>query len=232
MISKQYKYKNELHLHTKPVSICSDFTAEEVIETYDSLGINTIALTNHFFQGYFDRYGKDEALQMYIDEYHKLKKCGESRGIFVVLGMEIRFTENINDYLVYGINEDDVYKSGDMLDLGIDEYYRQFKNDKNVIIQAHPFRDEMVRINPNSIDGMETFNLHPRHNNRTALACRYAKENNLLQTGGSDYHNEGLEYSCITLSKEPITDSYMMAELIKSQDFYLDIWGNIISFNL
>ena len=50
----------------------------------------------------------------------------------------------------------------------------QYKNEKNVILQAHPFRDGMVLANPVSIDGIEVFNFHINHNSRIGIAAQYA----------------------------------------------------------
>ena len=42
-------------------------------------------------------------LSLYIDDYLRAKRRAQPYGMQVILGMEIRFTENSNNYLVYGI---------------------------------------------------------------------------------------------------------------------------------
>ena len=62
-----------------------------------------------------------------IDKYYPGLSRGimQKQGINVILGAEIRFTENVNDYLIYGIDEDELITIYDMLDLGIKEFYKQ-----------------------------------------------------------------------------------------------------------
>ena len=40
-ISEEYRYKTELHAHTKPVSLCSEITPEEIVRAYYEYGWGT-----------------------------------------------------------------------------------------------------------------------------------------------------------------------------------------------
>jgi hypothetical protein len=80
--------------------------------------------------------------------------------------MEIRFPENCNDYLVFGFSEDEMGHLFDLTAVDYISFYKEFKNDKNIIIQAHPFRNGITAQNPEYLDGVETFNMHPNHNSR------------------------------------------------------------------
>ena len=42
------KYLTEMHLHTKETSNCGKMPAAETVESYISLGYNTIVVTDHF----------------------------------------------------------------------------------------------------------------------------------------------------------------------------------------
>lgn len=225
---EKYKFKTELHTHSKPVSECSEIVPERIIELYKQKDADAIVLTNHFAPSHFEKKPKEEVIDFWLGDYYALKTIGEKHGITVILGMEIRFTENHNDYLVYGIDEDDVRIAAEFIDKGIDTFYKEFKNDRNVILQAHPFRDGMVLANPKSIDGVEVFNIHPHHNSRISLASEYAKENNFLVSGGSDFHHEGHQGGCFMRTRKKPKDSFDIAKIIKEKDFLFDVKGNII----
>ena len=136
---KEYKYKIDFHTHTSPVSPCSQITPQRMVEAYKELGFDGIVLTNHFIDFLIKSDDPEVVSQTYLSDYYKTKEIGNKNGLKVYLGMEIRFPENCNDYLIYGIEEKDIkelfsYIHGDYI-----SFYKAFKNDKNVILQAHPF---------------------------------------------------------------------------------------------
>lgn len=224
----KYKYKVEMHAHTSPVSSCSELPPERLIELLSQHGADAVVITNHFWPGYFEKGSKDEMVEKYIKDYIDTKAEGEKAGISVILGMEIRFEENANDYLVYGIDENDIKRAYDYLDKGLDVFYKEFKNDKNIILQAHPFRNGMTLMNPESLDGVEVFNMHQGHNSRVAQAAAYAKENNFLIGCGTDFHHEYQAGHCFALTDFLPKDSYDIAKIVKEQNFLIDISGNVV----
>lgn len=221
---EEYKYKTELHAHTTPASACSQITPEYLTEVYKKCGYTSVVLTNHFMyrEGEYD---PGERIAAYLDDYEKARVFGRRNGINVILGAELRFSENINDYLIYGIEEKDLYTIDSLLSEGVDNFYRVFKNEKNILVQAHPFRDGMERANPKSLDGTEVFNLHPGHNSRIGFAAKYAREHGHIITGGTDYHHFGHEGLGGIFTKEPITDSCQLAAILKSGDYLINISG-------
>ena len=48
----EYRYRIELHAHTKPASRCSDIIPERLVEAYAALGYDTVVLTNHIRPNY------------------------------------------------------------------------------------------------------------------------------------------------------------------------------------
>jgi len=219
---KEYKFKTELHAHTTPASGCSEITPEHLVEVYKEKGYTSIALTNHFTA---DDADPEEKIKKYLDDYYKTLEIGKKEGINILLGSEIRFSENCNDYLIYGIQPDDLYDINALLHDGIDNFYKEYKNDKNIILQAHPFRNGIELANPDSLDGVEAFNLHPGHNSRVGFSAQYAREHNFIVICGTDYHHFGHEGLCGILTKEPLTDSYQLAEILKKKDYLIDISG-------
>ena len=219
----KYKFKTEAHAHTKPASRCSDILPSEMASIYKGLGFDSVVITNHFMKGY--------SVDAFLSDFHETKKEMEKLDMYAILGMEIRFSDvNNNDYLVYGIDENDVVKAAGFWDATIEDFYKGFKNDRNVIIQAHPFREGMFLADKNSIDGVEVYNMHPGHNSKVGLAARYAKENpEFLISGGSDFHHFGQEGMCATLTKKKITDSFMFADVLKKKDFLIEIGDTVVS---
>ena len=164
-----------------------------------------------------------------MDDYYKTKEIGKKNGLKVYLGMEIRFPENCNDYLIYGIEESDVKELFSYIHSDYISFYKAFKNDKNVILQAHPFRNGIGLQNPDYIDGIETFNVHPGHNSRIAFATQYAsKYPHFIKTCGTDFHHEGHQGLGATLTKTLPDNSIGLAEILKSGDYLFNIAGSIV----
>lgn len=227
---QNYKYKYDLHVHTSPVSPCGDFTPEEVVNIYKSLGFSGFVITNHFsFLRSKTFESPEDYAKYFLDDYKKAKEYGDKKGIDVILGLEIHFPQNANDYLVYGIDESDICKIIDCARSDYETFYKEFKNEKNLIIQAHPFRKNCFLENTKLLDGIEIFNLHPGHNSAVGFAAKAAYENpHLLRIGGTDFHHEGHGGMCAVVAKEKITDSFALAEVLKSKDYIMDVWGNKI----
>ena len=89
-----------------------------------------------------------------------------------------------------------------------------------MFIQAHPFRDNIITVDTNLIDGIETLNFHYNHYSRNAACTFYAKENSIdICTGGSDFHYD-INYhaaSVLMLSKTIPEDSFALVKLLKSK---------------
>jgi len=200
---------------------------EQAIKEYALQNVHAVVITNHFNPDFL-AYSAKDAAEIYLADYHMAKKTAKELGIRVILGMEIRFEENSNDYLVYGIDEGDIEKAWYYLDKGICEYYTDCKNDKNLILQAHPYRNNMVRVNVNYLDGVEVYNLHPSHNSRVAVAAKEAELMQGIIVGGTDYHYAGDAGLCLTRFTALPSDSYELAALLKNKDYIFQIGGGIV----
>ncbi|MBR2883213.1 MAG: hypothetical protein IKB93_00335 [Clostridia bacterium] len=199
-----------------------------MVEIYKKNGYDSIVLTNHFTVQ-LPGESTEEKIKWYLQDYYKCCEEGALVGLNVILGAELRFTENNNDYLIFGISPEDFKDIYKLLPYGIDTFYREYINEKNVIIQAHPFRDGMQSVNPESLDGVEVFNLHLNHNSRIGLAAKYAHENQLIATCGSDIHHYGQECLCGILTSKPLENSYDVSDVLKSRDYRMTIGGYLVS---
>lgn len=230
-VIKTYGYRTELHLHTSPVSACADFAPEEVVKTYADIGYDTIAVTNHFSYSYrFERFDKEptaeEFVKWYMSDYYKAAEAGEALGINVILGAEIRFAENLNDYLIYGIDDNILKEVYERLPYGIDAFRSNSALKDVLVVQAHRFRNGIEYVDPSYIDGLETFNMHNGHNSANGKAVKFADENNIkIVTAGTDYHHKDGEGMAALRTKVRMTDSYELADVLRSGDYALEIGG-------
>lgn len=225
-ILKNYPHTVELHAHTNPASPCGDFPANEVVDFYRAAGVTSLAITNHFTHELIGDNIKD-GVKKYLEDYHLAKESAKN-DINIILGIEIRFTGSWNDYLVFGIDEDELEFYAELTPYGIENFYKEAKNEKNVIIQAHPFRKGVTLAPPNSIDGIEAYNLHPVHNQQNALTARYAREHDFLVTGGSDFHHVTHHALCLMRTQNELKTSFDVADAIKSRNVVFDASGSII----
>lgn len=227
-ITAEYKFKTELHAHSFPVSKCGKFPSDEVVRIYASAGCDTLTLTNHLTEAHLLLVGAENLKEYYLSDYYAALEAAKGLDIDVALGVEIRFAGTTNDYLVYGVSPDDIEKMIPYIQTDIQTFYREFKNDKNLILHAHPFRSNMEPTPLDSVDGIETFNSHPGHNSRISIATKFARDNDLLVSGGSDFHEEGRHATCILRTKNRIRDSFDVAEALKSKDIIFDLSGHIV----
>ena len=229
-LTRTYPYRIELHAHTSPASACGRATPEEVIEAYKNVGFDGIVIDNHFiFQT--DGIGKREYVDRYLDDFCRAKACGEKLGLKVYLGAEIRFTENSNDYLVFGVNRELLEEIYDLLPYGLKNFRETFSMPESLLVQAHPRRNGMEEVDPSLLDGVEIFNMHPNHNSRNGMTSAAAKaEGFSVVTAGSDFHhpNQGHEGLSALRAKNLPDDSFGLAALIKSGDYLLELAGERI----
>lgn len=223
---EEFPFKTELHLHTSPVSRCATVTPEDVVNKYAALGFRGLVITNHIDPGSLS-YSEDEWVSRYLADYDATVKAAEKFGIYVYLGAEIRFTENANDYLVYGADEELIALAWRHIDKGIEKFYKAAKSDKNLILQAHPFRDNMERNYTSELDGIEVFNM-ALHNARIPLAARFAAENPGVITGGNDLHYQDNYPIFATRFRSAPENCYELASRLKSGEYIFSLGNSII----
>ncbi len=233
LIEEAYPYRTELHAHTKPVSTCSDVPPEEAVRLYKERGYNSLVIANHFTYDYFyKRVGTRDtktAVEFYLDGYRRAKAEGEKIGLNVILAAELRFSEGDgNDYLLFGIEDDDLCEVFEMLTGNVEDFYKNYCDDTKLLIQAHPMRNGQVVKSPDTVDAYEAFNLHPNHNSRPALAARYAKSVKKPFVAGTDFHEFGHEGLSAIRTKTPILTSHDVVKIIRENDFILEADESLI----
>lgn len=226
----EYKYQTELHAHTSPASSCSQIAPEDVAVIYKNLGYDAVTVANHFLFEYQDS-SKNEVIDRFFDDFTRAKKKGDEIGIKVILAAEIRFEENENDYLIYGVTREMLEEIYDLLPFGIENFRKVYSMPDSVFLQAHPFREGMERVDPVLLDGIEVFNMHPNHNSKVGLASVYAKEHNFsIITSGSDFHHPDRKHEGVSAIRTKVLpeDSFHLASILKSGDYLLEVGRNNI----
>lgn len=224
-----YPYRIELHAHTKPVSPCSEIPPADLVQAYIDQGFHAVVITNHFNLSDMKGLPKEEGLDYYLSGYKEAKKAAEGTGLKVFLGTEIRFNEHPNEYLIFGVDRQVLSECYDYLDKGFAAYRAEVELPNSVLVQAHPFRDRMVRREPELMDGIEVFNMHPGHNSRVAQAAKLAASiPGCIKTVGTDFHHPGHEGLCALRVRQMPETSFDIASILRSGDYAFEIGGDTI----
>ncbi len=228
---EEYKYKIELHTHTRNISPCSEIGNTELVQTYRNAGFQGVVITNHFNPcGHKNKRAYSKYVEDFIKDFYDLSEKGDEFGLKIYLGMEIRFNENHNDYLLYGIDED--FIRGIKMDTETLEEFIPYvrEHPEVIIVQAHPFRNGMMLVEPSLLDGIEVFNVHPHHNSRAGFAAKYAENENIkICTCGSDFHHRGHHALSALLTRKIPEDEKELVNCIKNEQVY-KIGKSIIVF--
>ena len=216
-------FKTELHCHSKDVSACARVDVETIVKRYLENGYSTIVLTNHFNEGtYYHHNSKswNEFIDVYVNGYKKLVECANGR-LNVLFGMELRFSDNINDYLVFGITEEFVRNNEFFYNLNPEKFHNIAKENNMLFIQAHPFRHNMTIVNEKHLDGIEVFNGHMGHNSNNDIAEIWADKYNLIKTSGTDFHYPDVPINAGIITKDEIKDMDSLVKILKNGEYEL-----------
>lgn len=214
------KYKTELHCHSKDASGCSHETAEGIAEKYIKAGYTTVCLTNHFAPSGGDAENWEAKIEKRYRALELLKNAAGDR-LNILMGLEFRFVQNSNDYLVFGFDRDYLLNHRDVLKMGIREFTKMARNDGIITIQAHPFRFGMVTTPPGDVDAIEVFNGHPGHNSNNDIAEAWAKKYGKIMTSGTDHHDPDHMPKGGIITDFPITSEKQLIETLKTGNYEL-----------
>ena len=220
------EYLYEMHSHNVEVSTCAVATAEEMIKYYEGKGYTGIVSTNHMNNSTFKRAGLsdvswDEKIDHFLKGYEILKNAAGDK-YKVILGMEINFYNHPNDYLVYGITEEFLRSHGDLMAMGPEKFAELAHENGLLMIQAHPFRRDMIVEDWKILDGYEVFNGNPRHRSSNEIAVEWAKlHNKTIVTSGSDFHEEEDAGNGGIYFKKPIETNEELLEDLRKGDYRL-----------
>ncbi len=210
-------YKFEMHFHTDESSPCAKVPAKEAVEIYIKAGYDGIVITDHFYKSYCgspEEYNWEEVCEKFLKGYRLAKEC-ETESFKILLGMEIKFPDACNDFLVYGITEKFLEENPWIYTKDLEYLYSVADKYNLLIVQAHPFREKCYFAQAEFLHGIEVFNGNPDHDSRNILAEKAAEIYNLIEIKGSDFHEEkGISHNYHLLKKMPINESDLVNILI------------------
>lgn len=236
-LQKEYPYRMEMHAHTTPASHCSYISPREMVDTHLARGCHAFVMTNHYAVVHLDEYTPEAVADMtrrLTEDYHEAYAYGQQKGIEVFFGVELRFEENANDYLVYGLDPEDLPGLDPFLEGTLENFRRNYHNDKPfLLIQAHPFRDGMECMSPDLLDGIEVFNMHPSHNGHISRATRWVSDNRpfphpMVMICGSDWHYPGEDTMALLRTRTLPHNNAELLEVLNSQDYLFDFNGYLV----
>lgn len=183
-------YLFETHLHTAGVSTCARVSAEQAMPLYKQAGYAGVVVTDHINSSTFSlmRHASWKRKMDHFLRGYRRCKVFEDAHFTVLLGAELRFHGSGNDYLVYGLTEDFLYRNRRIPAMNPATFHRLAQKEGLLFVQAHPFRNGLNVVDPKHLDGIETYNGNPRHDSRNDIAGAWARKFGLLETSGSDFH--------------------------------------------
>lgn len=184
-------FKFDTHVHTKEVSKCGKVPAEDLIAMYCEIGYSGLVITDHYYKRYFDKLGDmswDEKIDAYLSGFKKAAEYGKNNSFNVLLGLEIQFNEEKNEYLVYGIDEDFLRYNKELHNMNIESFHALVKNKDVLIYHAHPYRSDLNNVSSSFIHGVEVYNGNINHDSHNDKAFSFAKDHDLKMISGSDFH--------------------------------------------
>ncbi len=219
------KYLIETHCHTDESSNCGNMPAAEMVKLYRSLGYSGMVISDHLHNYTFRTLKKtipdptwEEKVEYFLNGYKHAKKEAEKYDDFkVYLGAELRFDENDNDYLIFGLSEDKLLKMDGLIESNPEKALNFIKSLKCGIIQAHPFRNDCVVTKPGICDGVEVYNGHS-NDSRNDIALLWAKKFDFIMTSGSDFHGGSEPTAGIYVDSLPQNEDELR-NIVLSRDF-------------
>ena len=217
--------KIEMHAHTRETSPCAGVKANEVVSEYIRAGYDAVVITDHFNNYVLEadkREDERSRVERYLKGYHNALSAAKGLDLKIILGTEISlYKYGPEDYLLYGVTEEFLYANPYMYELSLEGLRGICSKNGILLFQAHPGRKGHRMADTALLDGAEVFNGNPRHVNNNERVYKWAAENGLLFSSGSDYHQkEDLGTGGIVTSYD-VKDAKDLAEVLRRGEYEL-----------
>lgn len=119
MISSEQGFLFEMHLHTAGVSTCAHVPAEKSMRLYKQAGYAGVVVTDHINSSTFalmKHASWKRKMDHFLKGYRRCKEFEEEH-FTVLLGAELRFHGSDNDYLLFGLTEDFLYRHRKIMEM-------------------------------------------------------------------------------------------------------------------
>ncbi len=221
----EYMFKTEMHCHTADVSECARMDVDTLVRRYIEEGYSSVVLTNHFAvftYNYLKCDNWQDWINKYIYGYEKLKQAAKDK-LNIILGAEVRFNGDPNDYLLYGLSESFLREHEFIFNMTLSSFRPIAEGAGVLIVQAHPFRDNMRIVDPKLLDGVEIHNGsiggYYAHDSRNDMARAWANKFPLIKTSGTDLHYPNDKINSGIRTKEKIESAAQLACVLKSGEY-------------
>lgn len=225
--------KFELHVHTAECDKAACCNGADIVRMYKQAGYDGMVVTDHYFWVFYDWFADEleglsqrEIAKRRLLGYYKAKEEGEKIGFCVLPGAEVRFDGTINDYLLFGLDEE-FFLSCPVLNRlkNLDELIPLLPEDA-LVVQAHPFRNKMTVCDPSPLFGIEVYN-GGTEDFRNEMAEMFAKHYGKAFTSGSDFHSSGALARGGIYTDEKIERPSDLTRVLKSGNYKIIKKGEI-----
>ena len=214
--------KIDMHVHSSDFSPCGEISVAELVPLYRKAGFDGFALTDHFFRGGAEirkKEGHPDFGKAYLEHFRRAEESVRGTGFRIFLGLEMRFDESPDDFLVYGMPEDLFAQWDALLAMGLKNFSALAQERGFPVYQAHPFRDGIRIVNPAYLFGMEVVNGHSMFDNRNDIARAWAAKYDLHKIAGSDCHELCDLGSAGIETDETIRDTADLLRVLKTSNY-------------
>lgn len=247
-VRERYPYLYETHLHTSESSACGRSTGAQMARACKEYGYTGIFVTDHNWGGNTaaDRgLPWDEWVDAFALGYEHARAEGDHIGLDVFFGYEAGYRGT--EFLIYGIDTTWMKDHPQLARATVEEQYRLVHEAGGLVIHAHPYREEFyipkIRLYPEWVDGVEGVNATHSHPASTAhndpaydeRAIKYARDNNLPMSAGSDIHGTHLFGGGVAFRRKLSSGADYVRAILEGEDYVLtdgakwyDKLGNVI----
>lgn len=220
-------YKYELHAHTSECDLVAKLSGGELVRAYADQGYSGIVITDHYFSIFFDWFREElegkshkEIIDRWLRGYESARNEGEKIGFTVLPGAEVRIDGTINDYLVYGLEIEDLYRLPLLNRMNSIDEVLDILPERTCVVHAHPFRENMTVRDPGRFFGIEV------HNGgtdafRNQLAKVWAEHYGKAMTSGSDCHGPWAVGKGGIITENPIYTPTDLVQVLRGGNYQL-----------
>lgn len=220
-------YKYELHAHTSECDLVAKLSGGELVRAYADQGYSGMVITDHYFSIFFDWFREElegkshkEIIDRWLRGYESARNEGEKIGFTVLPGAEVRIDGTINDYLVYGLEIEDLYRLPLLNRMNSIDEVLDILPERTCVVHAHPFRENMTVRDPGRFFGIEV------HNGgtdafRNQLAKVWAEHYGKAMTSGSDCHGPWAVGKGGIITENPIYTPTDLVQVLRGRNYQL-----------
>ena len=222
---KNYIYKYEMHIHTRPCSGGGSDIREHIDELIQK-GYSGMVVTNHFYAG-DTRIDRDLPWEDFVDAYRQDYLYGleyaKERDFDLLFGLE----ENVGggqEILIYGITPELIAEHPELKRASAEVFAEVVHFAGGLVYQAHPYRARDYIRKPfpleclDQLDGIEVYNAgnEPEWNESARI---FAEENGFPCIAGSDGHSVASAGRAGIAVGERIGNNEELIRILKSGEY-------------